>query len=509
MSPGRRVWDGYLAALLALSIGAAAGAAPAICETAPDYSLRAPAPVHAYLDALVDRPFDLRVACAHWAGTFSNRHRAMTQVVQRRAMPGRLILFPASGVSPRALARWLKRQPTVRATELTQHFVVAYLERGVSGAEVRELLAAPALEYAEPDCDGPDFFTTSREAARFGGGKASCWDRAARGAFPNDPCIDELWGHALIGWDAQIAARSRPRIVAVLDSGIDVAHDELHKRVVLRREDSSAHAQARELDARCALSGRCASHGTQMAGTIGGRMDNGVGVAGVAPNSYLLPLVITRVDQGHLARLSTIARAIDAAVESGADVINISAKWPVDSRAVAESIRQATSGAEAGRRLLVTGYATSLDRDESVREYYPSQYRCLPGVLAAVPADVRGSDLFNTPRGGATATDGRILAPGVDIVVTTTDNSERGYAMSEAAGASSAAAYVSGVVALVWGSPPLTGCGAQDIKELLFCRSKRGESTRYPWVHVEFLRELSNVEPDASCRAAMEALGCD
>ena len=157
---------------------------------------------------------------------------------------------------------------------------------------------------------------------------------------------------------------------------------------------------------------------------------------------------------------------------------------------------------------MVTGYATSLDRDDTVREYFPSQYRCLPGVIAAVPTDMRGNELFN-PKGHPDANDGRIQAPGVDIVVTTTENSERGYALSESAGASSAAAYVSGAVALVWGSPPLNKCDAQQIKQLLFCRSKSSDSTRYPWVNVEFLRELANLDPGADCQSAMAALACN
>jgi subtilisin family serine protease len=245
-----------------------------------------------------------------------------------------------------------------------------------------------------------------------------------------------------------------------------------------------------------------------MAGTIGGRMDNGIGVVGVAPNSRLLPIVISRVDRGLLGRLSMIAEGIDAAVLDKADIINISAKWPVDSRAISESVRAAVGGSEARLRLVVTGYATSLDVDDTVREYFPSRYRCLPGVIAAVPADMRGHDLFN-PVSRPDPADGRIQAPGVDIVVTTTENSERGYALSGAAGASSAAAYVSGAVALIWGSPPLDKCDAQQIKQLLFCRSKSSNSTRYPWIHVDFLRELAKIDPGADCRTAMEALGCN
>jgi subtilisin family serine protease len=120
---------------------------------------------------------------------------------------------------------------------------------------------------------------------------------------------------------------------------------------------------------------------------------------------------------------------------------------------------------------------------------------------------MRGRNLSH-PKGRPNAADGRITAPGVDIVVTTTENSDRGYTLSEAAGASSAAAYVSGTVALVWGSPPLNKCDAQQIKELLFCRSKSSDSTRYPWINVDFLRELSRVDAGSDCGAAMEALGC-
>ena len=45
-----------------------------------------------------------------------------------------------------------------------------------------------------------------------------------------------------------------------------------------------------------------------------------------------------------LARLSTIAQGIDAAAHQGVDVINISAKWPVDSRVIAEAILDAVGG---------------------------------------------------------------------------------------------------------------------------------------------------------------------
>ena len=423
-------------------------------------------------------------------------------------MPARFIFFSAPSLRQRQFIDWLKRTGYVRHTEQARNFVVAGFSRFTPTPRLVEILSDARVQYAEPDCDGPDFLTTSMEPDAETTPDLRCWQRAARATYPNDPCMDELWGHAKIGWDSKVAAHSLPRLVAVLDSGIDASHEDLTDNVVLHMDPHEPlRSQGKWLNAHCATSGRCYPHGTEMAGTIGGRMDNGIGLVGVAPNSRLLPIVISSVDRGLLGRLSTIAEGIDAAVLDNADVINISAKWPVDSRAISESIRAAVGGDSARRRLLVTGYATSLDFDDTVREYFPSQYRCLPGVIAAVPADMRGHDLFN-PKTRPNANDGRIQAPGVDIVVTTTENSDRGYALSGSAGASSAAAYVSGAVALIWGSPPLNQCDAQQIKQLLFCRSKSSDSTRYPWVHVDFLRELSKLGADADCRAAMEALGC-
>jgi hypothetical protein len=498
---------------MVFAVSIASAEVPAICiDDTPRsaQSTRAPRTIERYLSSLGRLAFDQRAACALWASSFSERNRRMAQNERAGdAQPARFILFPAGGRDIREFAHWLADTAPVRDVELAEKFVIATFSRRLPSPRLRELLLeSPQIAYAEPDCDGPDFMTTSQEFA-LAELRPRCWQRSARTTFPNDPCIDELWGHSKIGWDSAVAARSLPRLVAILDSGIDARHEDLASGVMISFENREPRrSQGGRLNALCATSGRCFPHGTEMAGTIGGRMDNGIGVAGVAPNSRLLPIVISRVQHGTLGRLSTIARGIEAATRGQADVINISAKWPVDSRAIAEAIRAAVGDEAATQRLIVTGYATALDTDDSVREYFPSQYRCLPGVIAAVPADMRGRELSN-PKGQPNANDGRIQAPGVDIVVTTTENSERGYALSGAAGASSAAAYVSGAVALAWGSPPLNTCDAQQIKELLFCRSKSSDSTRYPWINVDFLRELANVEPGADCKVAMERLGCD
>ncbi len=474
---------------------------------------QAPAEVGEYLRSLSGaEPFDLRTACARWAALDppDAKHRRGTQQATSAPAP-RFILYPKQRVSLAALSARIEQSRRVRALIRSRSFVAIELDTALTTSELLELLVAPEIGYFEPDCDGPDFVTTSAAPALAGRelpASSRCWQRGARTSFPDDPCMDELWGHAYIGWDPAVAARSLPRLVAVLDSGIDLDHEDLAGSLWLDagapRSAAVANLAAQQP---CATPAGCYPHGTQMAGTIAGRMNNGVGVAGVAPHSRLMPVVISRVEHGNLVRLSAIAGAIEAAGANGANIINISAKWPVDSRAVREAVSIATGGARP-ERLLVTGYTASFAWDESLRETYPSRYRCLPGVVAAVPSDMRGEDLRGANAAHADPADSRMRAPGVDIVVTTTHNEDGRYALAQAAGASSASAYLAGAAALTWGSKPLDQCNAREIKAILFCRSKRTESSQYPWVHVEFLRELSRLESTASCEDAIAALGC-
>jgi hypothetical protein len=505
-----------LAALAALTTSAVLAEPPAPCgrlvgsAAGSPVAARLPQFVEAYLRERGNRPFEQSQACGAWALGADVTRRRVSSTNEQRSSPARFIVFPARGVGRDHLTAALPRG-TVRA--MRSGAAIVDLGAGLNAARVYESLAHPAIEYAEPDCDGPDFATTTATPAitQTGGSAANCWNQGAARVFPNDPCLSELWGHNVIGWSAAIAARSRPKVVAVLDSGVDITHEDLAGAVAVSRVRASNPFEYPELglDAGCRGRAGCYPHGTQMAGTIAGRMNNGVGVVGVAPHSRVLPLLITQVEHGNLLRLSSIASAIDAAGASPASIINISAKWPVDSRLVRESIERATGASDAPRKLLVTGYTTSFAWDDSVTEGYPSRYRCMAGVIAAVPGDGRGETPQTTARQPGIPQDGRIMAPGVDIVVTTTQNASSRYALAQAGGASSAAAYTSGALALIWGTPPLDRCGAREIKQLLFCRSKRTRESNYPWLQVDFLAELARLPGDASCSDALAALGCN
>ena len=215
---------------------AAAAVPPNLCNNGGRWisiGARAPAAVGDYLRNLGDDHFDMRAACAHWAGGFSRRHQvAALNPDKSRIPPPRLVLFPSAGTSQRELVDWLKHTGYVRDIERATHFVVAVFSRHMPTARLRDVLDSPQIDYAEPDCDGPDFLTTSADDFIVTPSTSKCWQRGARAQFPNDPCMDELWGHQKIGWDSSVAARSLPRLLAVLDSGIDAALEDREPNIM-------------------------------------------------------------------------------------------------------------------------------------------------------------------------------------------------------------------------------------------------------------------------------------
>ena len=102
--------------------------------------------------------------------------------------------------------------------------------------------------------------------------------------------------------------------VAVIDSGVDAAHSDLERNVVgvgpaCHRRDYSGH-------------------GTHVAGIAGAVAENGIAVAGIAPRARILsikmPLGNAPPDRECEQVIASLAQAIKVAVESGADVINMS-----------------------------------------------------------------------------------------------------------------------------------------------------------------------------------------
>ena len=90
-------------------------------------------------------------------------------------------------------------------------------------------------------------------------------------------------------------------------------HEDLFGKLVAGRNVASNNADTSDI----------AGHGTEVAGVIGAAMDNGLGVASIAPNALIMPVRATN-DINGWASTSTLATGITWAADHGARVANVS-----------------------------------------------------------------------------------------------------------------------------------------------------------------------------------------
>lgn len=143
-------------------------------------------------------------------------------------------------------------------------------------------------------------------------------------AEPGDRYYSRQWNMRRIGapaaWDTTTG--DRIVIVAVIDRGCDLAHDDLRHAYVsdgFNATDPTRNGSP----VPSPLGGGLSWHGTGVAGVISAGWDNGVGIAGLAGNCGLLPVAL---DHGSNVETET---AISRAVMEGASVLNLS--WAIGS----------------------------------------------------------------------------------------------------------------------------------------------------------------------------------
>lgn len=227
-------------------------------------------------------------------------------------------------------------------------------------------------------------------------------------------------------------------VVAVVDSGVAAANAHLTDAVT--GGVSLVDLPGVDLSARTDL----AAHGTAVAGQIAARPVDGSGVVGLAPDSTILPVRVyvstdqQVVDAGNGPRDDRIAAGIRAAVDAGAQVVNVSMSTTVDGPALRDAVAHATS-----RGALVVASAgnrnTTQDTDDSPR--YPAAY---PEVLSVTSVDSEGLPTADAIHGPHVD----VAAPGTDVLTTFLAAGDCVMA-SGVPSTSYATAYVSAAVALV------------------------------------------------------------
>lgn len=133
----------------------------------------------------------------------------------------------------------------------------------------------------------------------------------------NDPYIGSAWHVNKIGapaaWDTTMGTGVT---IAILDSGIETAHPDLAPNLVA---GYNLYASNNDLTDVC-------GHGTLVAGAAAAVSNNGMGVAGIAGQSRIMPLRVAylKTDGGCYASYSTVANGLIYAADHGARVANVS-----------------------------------------------------------------------------------------------------------------------------------------------------------------------------------------
>ncbi|HJK92783.1 MAG TPA: S8 family peptidase, partial [Polyangiaceae bacterium LLY-WYZ-15_(1-7)] len=162
---------------------------------------------------------------------------------------------------------------------------------------------------------------------------------SARGPYrPNDPYYKHQWHLDQIQMPgAWQRSQGQGVVVAVIDTGVAYA-------------DAGRFRQAPDLKQTRMVAGRDFvdrddrpfdehGHGTHVAGTVAQSTNNGVGVAGVAPQAAIMPIRV--LDRRGAGSWGNVAAGIRWAADHGADVINLSLGGGTPSRAIANAIAHA------------------------------------------------------------------------------------------------------------------------------------------------------------------------
>jgi subtilisin family serine protease len=285
---------------------------------------------------------------------------------------------------------------------------------------------------------------------------------------PNDPSFGSLWGFFNTGlnpaggvagadidapgaWDLTTGARAS--VVAILDTGVDYNHPDLAANIW--SAPSSFQGTVGGVTITCAagthgfnaLTKTCDPmddefHGTHVAGTIGARGNNGMGVSGINWTASMMAVKVlgstgTGTVADVVAGLDFVIQAKAAfAATSAANVRVLSNSWA--SASTSQSLLNAVNTANSNDMLFVAAAGNS-GTNNDVSPVYPASY-ATPNMLAVASSD-KADQKPSFSNYGATSV--HLSAPGAEILSTLPGNT-----YGNAQGTSMATAHVSGAALL-------------------------------------------------------------
>jgi subtilisin family serine protease len=321
-----------------------------------------------------------------------------------------------------------------------------------------------------------------------------------------DPLLDRQWAlggrTGLRARDVWQTTAGNDVTVAVLDSGIRLDHPDLVSNlwtnpaeVPANGIDDDGNGWVDDVHGANVVNGGGApddwfGHGTAVAGVIGARGGNALGISGVAPRVRLLPVKV--LDDHGMGSTVTVVEGMRYALAHGARVINLSLNGPQGSQALEETIR----AAEAMGVLVVA----SAGNDGQDRDRIPSYPASTPSeAVVSVTSVGRKGYLARGAAYGAVSVD--LAAPGTRVLTT----APSGYGLYS--GTSFAAAHVSGALALMAAARP--DASGPQLKEALIHGARRSRALFGLVAHgrVNTAGAITRLFPGAGRRARHRAAG--
>ncbi len=237
----------------------------------------------------------------------------------------------------------------------------------------------------------------------------------------------------------KITRGSKKIVVAVIDTGIDPNHPDLRDNIC-RTGPHKEYGFDFVTNKRNPLDSH--GHGTHVAGILGATAKTAAGASGVAPNICIMAVRYYSETASGAQNLANTVKAINYAVDHGANVINYSGGGAEFSAAEMKAIQRA----EAKGVVFVAAAGNEYqDTDQSGNAYYPAAYG-LSNVIAVAATNIKNQILPSSNWGMKHV---HVAAPGENIY-STLQKGRYGYLT----GTSQATAFVSGLAALILSENP-------------------------------------------------------
>lgn len=288
----------------------------------------------------------------------------------------------------------------------------------------------------------------------------------------NDPDFSEQWSMDVANVEsywAKMKTSSLNPLIAIIDTGIDFAHEDLQKSIAYNFQeipgngiDDDQNGYTDDYIGWNALANNPFPlddhfHGTAISGIINAKINNQLGIAGLVLQNSIVPVKFLSPKGGNT---DIAIKAIDYAIARKVKIINASWGGPKPSPLLEEMLKRCQM---LGILVIVAAGNENSDNDQVAT--YPANYE-LDNVISVASLNWRG-ELADHSNYGRHHVD--IAAPG-ESVMATVPNNRYGYMT----GTSYAGPHIAAAASMIWSQNP--SLSYLEVKNYLLSRCHKNLS---------------------------------